>query len=131
MGVVARFHRGDYLKVPRYDQPPTVDEGQIERAVIRDWYIPERKAKANQPLLYNAPPPKGIEDLVEVRLNNLTLTGPDVRDGWLVFPVAANECALGENLLGVRVAGRDTIEQPLYVEKLELRVRYRKLQARS
>ena len=55
----------------------------------------------------------------------------DVRDGWLVFPVAANECALGENLLGVRVVGRDVVAQPLFVEKLELRVRYREPQPRG
>ena len=40
---------GDYLSVPRYEQPPAAEAGRIDRAVIHDWYILERKEKANQP----------------------------------------------------------------------------------
>jgi hypothetical protein len=116
---------GDYLKVPRYDQPPASGEGKIERAVIRDWYIPERKEKANQPFLYNAPPRQGIEQQIEVRLNNSLLAPSDLRKGWLVFAVAPEQCALGKNLVGVRVGNRSEGDRPLLVEKLELRVHYR------
>ncbi|MDP7743442.1 MAG: hypothetical protein QGF67_18525, partial [Lentisphaeria bacterium] len=107
------------------DQPPAVGDGQIERAVIRDWFIPERKGKSNENFLYNSPPQQGIENQVEVRVNNLLLPAPEVRAGWLIFPVAADMCALGENLVGVRVKGRDPSARPLSVEKLELRLRYR------
>jgi len=116
---------GDYLSVPRYEQPPVAEAGRIDRAVIRDWYIPDRKEKANQPFLYNAPPQEGIEDQVEVRLNNIVLATSEVRNGWLVFNVTPEQCALGENLVGVRVENREDGDRPLLVEKLELRVRYR------
>ena len=116
---------GTYQNFPRYDQPSVVGNGQIKRAVIRDWFIPEREGKSNENFLYNSPPQQGIENQVEVRVNNLLLPTPEVRAGWLVFPVAADMCALGENLVGVRVKGRDPSARPLSVEKLELRLRYR------
>ncbi len=115
---------GDYLNVSRYDRPPAAGAGRIERTVIRDWFIPERKEKANQPFLYNAPPRQGIEKKVKVRVNNTLLETAEVREGWLVFPVAPEQCAEGENLVGVRVTDRSPIAGPLLVEKLELRVRY-------
>ena len=116
---------GTYQNVPCVNQPSAVGHGQIERAVIRDWFIPERKGKSNENFLYNSPPQQGIENQVEVRVNNLLLPTPEVRAGWLVFPVAADMCAGGENLVGVRVMGRDVSARPLLVEKLELRLRYR------
>lgn len=116
---------GDYLNVPRYDRPPTAGTGQIERTVVRDWFIPERKEKANQPFLYNSPPRKEIAKQIEARLNNVMLGPGEVRTGWLVFPVGREHCAIGENLVGVRVTNRGHEDRPLMVEKLELRVRYR------
>ena len=115
---------GDYLNIPRYDRSPAPGAGRIERTVIRDWFIPERKEKANQPFLYNSPPRRGIEEKVEARVNNILLDGAEIRKGWLVFPVEPEQCSLGENLVGVRVKDRSTTDKPLLVEKVELRVLY-------
>ena len=73
------------------------------------------------------PPVKGIQDQIEVRINNLLLNSADVQEGWLVFPnVPAEYFALGNNLIGVRVQPhREDIHEELLIEKLEVHVRYR------
>ena len=77
--------------------------------------------------LRNMPPVKGIQDQIEVRINNLLLNSADVQEGWLVFPnVPAEYFALGNNLIGVRVQPhREDIHEELLIEKLEVHVRYR------
>ena len=76
--------------------------------------------------LRNTPPARGIEKEIEVRLNNLLLEAPRVDDGWLVFRVDPVQCAVGDNLVGVRVKSRPPgTSARLLVEKLELHVDYR------
>ena len=77
---------GDYLSVSRYEQPPAAEAERIDRAVIHDWYIPERKEKTNQPFGYNAPPLQGVEKQVEVRINNMVLATSNVRNGCWFSP---------------------------------------------
>ena len=71
-------------------------------------------------------PAKGIENQIELRLNNALLDGPAVDGGWLVFEVKPDRFAIGDNLIGLRVSGRPP-DAPgeVTVEKLEVRVSYR------
>ena len=74
------------------------------------------------PTLYTA---KGIEKLIEVRLNNLLLEPATMESGWLIFPVKPKQLALGDNLVGVRhVESRPEGDEPISIEKLELHVDY-------
>ena len=77
--------------------------------------------------LCNCPPVKGIQKRIEVRINNALLPEPSDEDGWLVFKSVKPELfAVGENIVGVRVAGRaPDAKGPLSIEKLELHVDYR------
>lgn len=77
--------------------------------------------------LQNTPPAKGIQDQIEVRINNLLLNSAELQQGWLVFAnVPAEYFALGNNLIGVRVQPyREEIHEKLLIEKLEVHVRYR------
>jgi len=69
---------------------------------------------------------KGIESLIEVRVNNLLLDSPRIEEGWLVFPVDPPQLALGENLIGVRnVKPRPESSTSIIIEKLEVHVDYR------
>lgn len=71
------------------------------------------------------PPKKGIEKSIEVRVNNLLLDSVQIEEGWLTFPVAAWQLAVGKNLIGVRVVNRDIdIQDELRIERVELRVEY-------
>ena len=57
--------------------------------------------------LQNTPAAKGIEDQIEVRVNNIFLGTPTmVEEGWLVFTVQPKFLAVGDNLVGVRVTER-------------------------
>lgn len=79
----------------------------------------------------HSPPPtlctaRGIEQLIEVRVNNLILEPGRMEKGWLLFPVEPKQIALGENLIGVRVTERPSDSaDPISIEKLELSVDYR------
>ena len=75
--------------------------------------------------LMNEPPARAIANRVEVRLNNLRLGPPTVEDGWLVYPAQPNQFAVGENLVGVRLARGTPGPHPVQIEKLEAHVRYR------
>lgn len=75
------------------------------------------------PKLYTA---KGVEDLIEVRINNLLLERAHVDGGWLVFTVQPQQLALGDNLVGVRIVkSRGDAAKAISIEKLELHVDYR------
>lgn len=75
--------------------------------------------------LQNAPPAKGIEQLIEVRLNNALLGTPAVDSGWLVFAVEPGQLARGDNLVGIRVSERSaTARSEILIEKLEVHVSY-------
>ena len=73
-------------------------------------------------LLLAGPAAKGFE----VRMNNILLGTPDAREGWLLFPVQSRNLAVGDNLVGVKVAPRapDATDRIL-IERLELHVDYR------
>jgi hypothetical protein len=119
------FAQGDYVHVRRSAGPPPVQEGRVQRAVVRDWGIPVRPGKEDPMFLYNSPPLKSVARQLELRLNNALLDRPRLRRGWLVFKARPDLFAVGSNLLGLRVTGRqaDSLGQ-LSIEKLELRVRY-------
>ena len=77
-------------------------------------------------LLAKLEPQKLTASLVEVRINNLLLTGAIVDGEWLVFPVDPLSLAVGDNLVGVRVTERPPgVRREVTVEKLELHVKYR------
>lgn len=77
--------------------------------------------------LLNIPPAKGIENLVEARLNNALLGKPISDGGWLVFDrLAPDLFAVGPNLVGLRLTRpRPRTAESLLIEKLEVEVRYR------
>ena len=73
---------------------------------------------------YNLPPRRGIETHTELRLNNMLLAVPTVREGWLVFNARPRQFAVGKNLLSLRVTGRDREVPPLLIEMLEVHLDY-------
>jgi hypothetical protein len=76
--------------------------------------------------LGNVPAAKGIEDQIELRLNNALLGRPTVDQGWLVFKAQPGQFAVGNNLIGLRVSERPPNAQgEISVEKLEVHVTYR------
>ena len=77
--------------------------------------------------LLNIPPARGIENLIEARLNNALLGKPSPEDGWLVFDRLPPELfAVGPNLVGLRLTvPRPKAAEPILIEKLEVEVRYR------
>ena len=76
--------------------------------------------------LQNTPAAKGIEDQIEVRVNNILLGTPTVEEGWLVFAVQPKFLAVGDNLVGVRVNQRPADAQhQILIEKLEVHLEYR------
>ena len=95
------------------------DEEKIERAVIR-------KARPTA-LLHNSPPVRGIEERIEVRLNNAPLGKASVEGGWLVFDnVWPKLFAVGDNLIGLRLTERvPASSDTILIEKLEVHVAYR------
>lgn len=71
-------------------------------------------------------PVRGIEKLIEVRINNILLGSARVDKGWLVFSVQPRCLAVGDNLVGVRVPQRPPdVRDQIRIEKLELHVNYR------
>ena len=116
---------GDYPLAHRNSKPPLADSDRIPRALIRDWFIPQRLDKNNPIFLYNSPPLSGIERRFELRVNNVPLQAAHVKEGWVVFEAWPDVFAVGDNLLGLRVAGQTQgpLKQ-LSIEKLELRVKY-------
>ena len=77
--------------------------------------------------LLNIPPARGIENLIEARLNNAHLGKPSPEDGWLIFDRLPPELfAVGPNLVGLRLTHpRPKATEPILIEKLEVEVRYR------
>ena len=77
--------------------------------------------------LLNIPAAKGIENLVEARLNNALLDKPISDGGWLVFDRLPPELfAVGPNLVGLRLTQpRPKTAESILIEKLEVEVRYR------
>ena len=76
--------------------------------------------------LPNYPPARGIESVIELRLNNALLGNPVEDRGWLVFTTQPDQFAVGSNLVGMRVTERPPdASREIAVEKLEVQVRYR------
>ncbi len=76
--------------------------------------------------LENSPPALGIEEHVELRLNNALLDTSSVDDGWLVFEAFPVQLAVGENLLAVRLTYDDPEARgEVQIEKLEIHVNRR------
>ena len=75
--------------------------------------------------LMNDPPARALPDRVEVRLNNAFLGLPSIQDGWLVYGALPDQFAVGENLVGVRLARGTPARHPVQIEKLEAHVRYK------
>ena len=76
--------------------------------------------------LQNTPAAKGIEEQIEVRVNNILLETPTVEEGWLVFVVQPKFLAVGDNLVGVQVTERPVdIRGQILIEKLEVHLEYR------
>ena len=76
--------------------------------------------------LENTPVAKGIEDQIEVRVNNIHLGTARIEEGWLVFAVRPKFLAVGDNLVGVRVTERPAnVQHQILIEKLEIHVEYR------
>ena len=85
--------------------------------------------------LQNTPAAKGIEDQIEVRVNNILLETPKIEEGWLVFAVQSKFLAVGDNLVGVRVTGcgrgipapmhSTDLRHQILIEKLEVHLEYR------
>ncbi len=74
----------------------------------------------------NVPPRKGIEDRIELRLNNALLGRPVVKGGWLLFRARPEQLAVGNNLVSVRLGQRRAPTQgPVVVEMCEIDVVYR------
>ena len=74
--------------------------------------------------LWTSPPHKDLVDTLSVRVNNIPLTDCAVASGWFKFRPDPKIFAVGENLVGVLVRGRDPRDPPLTVEKIELHVEY-------
>lgn len=123
------------LSDPAADGLPA--EQRLEKVVVGNQGRPGAPNMAYR----NTPPAKGVEKLIEVRINNLLLgpatieggdlvlmqAGDDVQDGmgWLAFPVEPEYLAIGENLVGVRVTTRPAdVREKIIVERLELHVDY-------
>ena len=76
--------------------------------------------------LQNIPTAKGVENQIEVRINNILLGTPTVEGGWLVFAAQPKFLAVGDNLVGVRVTERPTeVRHQILIEKLEVHLKYR------
>ena len=85
--------------------------------------------------LQNTPAAKGIEDQIEVRVNNILLRTPTVEEGWLVFAIQPKFLAVGDNLVGVRVTGGGRgipapirpadAQHQMLIERLEIHLEYR------
>jgi hypothetical protein len=73
---------------------------------------------------FNRPPLSDVLKRVEVRLNNILLPLPSVRDGWVVFEAQPSFFAHGENLIGIWVDPRTKGSEQLMLEKLEIHVSY-------
>ena len=92
------------------------EDARLQRVVVATKAHPSG-------VLENAPAAKGIEDRIEVRLNNVPLKPAPIHGGWLVFSANPKQLAVGDNLVGVRLAGPADATSEVLVEKLEIHLR--------
>ena len=109
---------------------PESDSGRdSDRDSDRDW-APDRLERGlirRNPYvlgdgLWTVPLTRQTANSLEVRINNIRLaldgTGPDGKEGWLVYPVEPPQLARGVNLLTFRL--RDGSGAQISIEKVEL-----------
>ncbi|MBI4027928.1 MAG: family 10 glycosylhydrolase [Verrucomicrobia bacterium] len=74
----------------------------------------------------NIPPARGIENAIELRINNILLAQPVVEEGWLLFKAQPNQFAVGNNLVELRIIHRDPgTGSEIRIEMIEVMVKYR------
>ena len=115
----SEFIRSITLKVLLSDSSTlNLDQNQtIGKAMVTDfWGVPK---------LFNSPPRKGIEEIIQVRINNSPLPQPGVKEGWLLFTPNPNQLAVGLNLIGVCLVNGGH-QYTLTIEKVELHVKYKR-----
>ena len=79
----------------------------------------------DRPQLFTSPVRKSIIDALQVRLNGVLLDRATVDAGWLIFDTDPKLFAVGINLVGIQVTGRDSQRVSMTVEKVEAHVEYR------
>ena len=78
-------------------------------------------------ILYNNPPNSDVGKLIGIRINNIELVDPKMRNGWLVFDLDPNYLAIGKNLIGINFMNSKYNKIiRLDIEKLEIHVVYKK-----
>ena len=78
-------------------------------------------------ILYNNPPNSDVGKLIGIRINNIELVNPKMRNGWLVFDLDPNYLAIGKNLIGINFMNSKYNKIiRLDIEKLEIHVVYKK-----
>ena len=80
----------------------------------------------DRPQLFTSPVRKDMIDSLQVRLNGALLDRVTVDAGWVIFDTNPKLFAVGINLVGILVTGRDSQEMPMTVEKIEAHVEYRR-----
>ena len=80
----------------------------------------------DRPQLFTSPARKDMIDRLQVRLNGVLLDRAIVDAGWFVFDVDPKLFAVGINLVGISVTGRDSREAAMTVEKIEGHVEYQR-----
>ena len=79
-------------------------------------------------ILYNNPLDKSANKNIGVRINNIELKDPCMRNGWVLFNLDPTYLAVGENLVGVHLLNSKVKKNRLLeIEKLEIHVVYKKL----
>lgn len=114
-GRIAELKLRILLSDPAADELPA--DRRVEPALVRS---------SGQKLgpSYNLPPEQGIERQTEVRINGILLGEATVEDGWLSFEVHPRNVAFGNNVIGIRVNGREEAAEEITIEKVELDVTY-------
>ena len=118
----------------------TVEAKRIERLTLRILFsdpgtedLPEHlkinSAPINpfwdRPQLFTSPVRKDMINSLQVRLNGVLLDRAVVDAGWFIFDTDPKLFAVGINLVGILVTGRDSQGIVMTVEKVEAHVEYR------
>lgn len=90
-------------------------EARIEPGLIK------RQPYGEGDILTQPPAKEAIQQL-EVRLNNIALGAPQIKDGWLIYSVSPNQVATGTNLIGIKLT--DPKPSAVTIEKVEVEVTY-------
>ena len=94
------------------------DSERLDTVIVATWGHINRR-------LDNIPAAKGIENHIQIRLNNSLLEKPVLSKGWIIFRVEPSQLSVGANLVGINIRDRDSkSEFNVEIEKLELHVNY-------